>query len=72
MKIVMTRDDVKNILIRYIFTNYAQAIGINSPDEIQFNSDALPYYFTDLQDAVHGFLHMRKLYDIDRELKKRC
>lgn len=36
------------------------------------HGDFAHHYFSDLQDAVHGFLHMRKLYDIDRELKKRC
>jgi hypothetical protein len=43
MKIVMTRDDVKDILLRYIFTNYSQTLGIDSPDEIELNTYDIAY-----------------------------
>ena len=36
------------------------------------HGDFAHHYFPDLTEAEEGFLLMRRLYDIDRELKKRC
>ena len=36
------------------------------------HGDFAHHFYPDLTDAVEGFIAMRRLYDIDKELKKRC
>ena len=44
MKIVLTRDDVREILLRHVFGNWSGSLEVNNKDEIGFNDHMISYY----------------------------
>lgn len=43
MKIILTRDDVKDLLLNHIFMNFGEPLGVDDTTDIEFNDYDLPY-----------------------------